>query len=665
MTEVATSALPVWTFRPNWTDRVLERLEWLTDVLDSKLSGAEQRRSLRIAPRRSFEFSTLLAAGDKTFFDQSIMRLGGGEWLLPVWHDGQPLTSPLTNGDVALICDTSTLDAQAGAFLLVLGQNGLDFEKVEVAADIGGGAISFPSAYTGRTFPAAMVYPLKRAWLTEQPKVSRITSRVGTAAVRFMLSRGADWAGTATLDSYLGRGVLSTRPNEKDTLDFAYDRTLAELDNATGRRLATDPFDRGFLSQQLQWQAKGREGHGALRDLLYTLNGRRNSLWVPSFNDDFILAEAALSGATSIKVLNGGMSFLGINPPDERSHLRIEMWDGRVFYRKVDTAVFGAFGEFLTFTSALPYALDPATVRQISFMDVCRLDQDAVEISHVTDESGVSEVSCVFRSFPDIRVEDVNNFVAIPTAYECIPPDPFFAGVVLLMGFDGQVEGSQVFIDESSFANTVADNFNHISTTTLMDSRFGGGSLLVPSTSFIEATTNGAAGGAFDFGSGPFTMECWAKSPSWAAAGAANQGILSLGDFTSGTNRVAIYVPTSGHLGVSLVPEDGSGSGGPWATFIGAATPADVDWHHIAVDRDGSGVVRLYLNGVKIAGGSFPDVLHNIVSARMQIGVWRPLTLFSHPFAGGHIDEVRVTKGHAYYATDAGFTPPTAKFPRS
>ncbi|RUF67839.1 hypothetical protein IPC1105_33025, partial [Pseudomonas aeruginosa] len=46
--------ITAWSFAPDWADGVQESLEWLTELLTST-SGLEQRRSLRLSPRRSFE----------------------------------------------------------------------------------------------------------------------------------------------------------------------------------------------------------------------------------------------------------------------------------------------------------------------------------------------------------------------------------------------------------------------------------------------------------------------------------------------------------------------------------------------------------------------------------------------------------------------------------
>jgi hypothetical protein len=52
----------VWAHQPYGA--VLERMSWLTDVLPS-FNGAEQRRALRAAPRRSFEFDVMMSAAER------------------------------------------------------------------------------------------------------------------------------------------------------------------------------------------------------------------------------------------------------------------------------------------------------------------------------------------------------------------------------------------------------------------------------------------------------------------------------------------------------------------------------------------------------------------------------------------------------------------------
>jgi hypothetical protein len=93
--------------------------------------------------------------------------------------------------------------------------------------------------------------------------------------------------------------------------------------------------------------------------------------------------------------------------------------------------------------------------------------------------------------------------------------------------------------------------------------------------------------------------------------------------------------------------------------IIGATSLVANTWYHFAVDFDSS-KYRLYLNGVMDGSFSTPRTLFSS-TAPLTMG-----TSFGGGNAfGGWLDEMRITKGVARYASDAGFTVPTAAFPRS
>jgi hypothetical protein len=86
-------------------------------------------------------------------------------------------------------------------------------------------------------------------------------------------------------------------------------------------------------------------------------------------------------------------------------------------------------------------------------------------------------------------------------------------------------------------------------------------------------------------------------------------------------------------------------------------------WYHIAVDKDGTGKIRLYINGV-MRGSQTPANSVTFNSSRsLYIGT-AALVTGDHSM-DGWIDELRITKGIARYASDSGFTVPAAAFPRS
>jgi hypothetical protein len=81
-------------------------------------------------------------------------------------------------------------------------------------------------------------------------------------------------------------------------------------------------------------------------------------------------------------------------------------------------------------------------------------------------------------------------------------------------------------------------------------------------------------------------------------------------------------------------------------------------WYHLAATRDSSNDIRLFIDGTQQGAvvNSTADLRH--ASNNFHIGNIGPST--SRPFAGGYMDEIRITKGVARYTSN--FTVPTKAF---
>ena len=119
-------------------------------------------------------------------------------------------------------------------------------------------------------------------------------------------------------------------------------------------------------------------------------------------------------------------------------------------------------------------------------------------------------------------------------------------------------------------------------------------------------------------------------------------------DGGSATNRLAFYYSTNGVNTVSVLRS--------------AWTPTADTWYHIAVDCDGSGQIRIYLDGAVVASAARSAAL---VNNGTSLYVGQEQSGGGSSRFRGHLDEMRITKGVARYGSGSGFTPPTAAFPRS
>jgi len=220
-----------------------------------------------------------------------------------------------------------------------------------------------------------------------------------------------------------------------------------------------------------------------------------------------------------------------------------------------------------------------------------------------------------------------------PTAPLPNPVDPDFSSVSLLLHGNG-ANNSTTFTDSSSNAHTVTANGDaEISTT---QSKFGGASMYFDgSGDYLTATDS-----SFAFGTGEFTIEFWMR----AASIANSEASLSVGN--AGTSNSWQISPVSSGTDLGFV--------GASSVIVSTSFPSLNTWHHVAVVRDSSNVVTLYLNGTNVDSATNTN---NYSATNLRVGVNRAVTAYYD----GYIDDLRITKGVARYTSS--FTPQTAPFP--
>jgi hypothetical protein len=228
--------------------------------------------------------------------------------------------------------------------------------------------------------------------------------------------------------------------------------------------------------------------------------------------------------------------------------------------------------------------------------------------------------------------------------------DPYFSDVVFLSGFEGS-DGSTTFTNEIGGASGTVSGQSQIDTAQF---KFGASSYLGDGTgdavafSFVEdlcnlSTTN----------TDPFTIEAWVR----LNATGTHKTICSAYD-ASGNRAYIFSINTSNQLVIYFY---GTGSSQNVVTTGTALTTGQ--WYHMAVDKDSSGKIRLYIDGV-MRGSATPatSTLTGCTTAPFRVGGWTTGT--PQESMNGWIDELRVTRNIARYATDTSFEVPSAAFPR-
>jgi hypothetical protein len=220
--------------------------------------------------------------------------------------------------------------------------------------------------------------------------------------------------------------------------------------------------------------------------------------------------------------------------------------------------------------------------------------------------------------------------------------DPSFANTVLLCHFDG-TNGQVTTTDNSAAARTITRSGSI--TLSTASAKFGGAST-------ATGTTYGnywrcADSSDWHFGSGQFVVEAWVYMTSTP----------SFNTFINqwGTNGFLGW--WWGMLNATTMRFYYSTNGTATGTVDGTWSPTLNTWHHVAVERDASNVLRLYVNGAVIGSATVSATFFDAAS-RLTIAGDDGASLAG--FAG-YMDELRITKGVARYS--GAFSVPTSAFP--
>ena len=385
-----------WWPSANWSDKIIERLEWLTDVMISR-NKKEKRIKNRLKPRRSYEFSCLIINNkQRQIIENLLFAWQSRVFGLPIWTDQQLLGQTLNEGSYSIPCLTDGLDYEVGSLIgLFLDEQ----HEIGTITDVTLTHVTVSAPLLKTWPPQTKVVPVRTARIESKQQIKRETDSILTMRVRFKIEAPDFRQPLVEPATYLSYAVLEKQTNYNEDVTTSYERDLSVIDFGTGITYTDDLSDIQTMLSSYQWQIHGKDNIKELRKFLYARYGKLKPIWVPTFNSDFVLTQL-VSEASSILYVENTDYTRTINLSVQRRDIRIQLNNGTIFYRRIlqcleeSTTV-----ERLQIDSPFGIQVLPSDIRLISFMSLCRLDSDALELSWQTNET--VEVSSVFRSIRD------------------------------------------------------------------------------------------------------------------------------------------------------------------------------------------------------------------------------------------------------------------------
>mgnify|MGYP001474544986 CR=1 FL=1 len=378
-----------FAWRPDWSAGITERLEWVTDVMES-YDGSEQRRSIRLNPRQSLEFSMTASGKEKRFFDSVMFGWGAGVFVVPLWYDGGSLAADLTAGAMTIAVDTDTRGYKVDGFAMLLGDDARTNEIVEIAS-LTSSQITLKRP-TLATWPGGTaIFPALPARLQNQASPSRFSGDVSSTRLLFNIETPQQWATAHGLPTYRGYPVLTVPINWVTDPQYGFDRRIFLADNVSGIRMYDDETGIALPRKTASYTLPDRATVETWRRFVHAMKGRWGAAWVHTASRDIVLVAPLLSNALVFDCEWLGLSLFIAGG---RKDIRIKLGDGTILYRRiVYYETVDADTERITIDTAPGIDIQPADVASISFMFLSRLDADAVELAWWTGSVAESVVT--------------------------------------------------------------------------------------------------------------------------------------------------------------------------------------------------------------------------------------------------------------------------------
>lgn len=397
---------------PNWQNGVRDTYEFKTSIFATR-DGSEQRRSLRIQPRRTIQAGVILDGDRLRLFQDALNRARDGK--VEIGDFSAPaatLQETAAAGETVLRVDAVPRWMQVSITCVLL--TGRTSRKVRIDF-ISGNTVVLRDALKSAAGAGARFYPQIAASLESDNTLSMHTTMISTSSLSLVLEPGsivreadplpADGVpegetsgafGPAAI--FYGRYVLLRKPNYMQQPQIAFNLKHETVDYGRGVTKTFTPVPMIARTVTATHMALSHADAMALLDVFIRAKGRAGEIYVPTWGSDFPRVVAI--SADSIKV--EGTEFFDTYATDPaHAAILIRAADGRLIPHEI-SRMYVSNGDTWVVCDTL-VGLQVADIAQISWMFVCRFAQDAMTIEWRT--GGVANITVSYVTLRNLAVE--------------------------------------------------------------------------------------------------------------------------------------------------------------------------------------------------------------------------------------------------------------------
>lgn len=382
--EVTGNRVIIFAFSPDWSDPVVERYEWLTQIIEAD-DGGESRNRLRTNPRRSLEYRVLVETDDKRWLETYLWDWKARLFSVPIWTDCVFTTVNTPIGD--LVIDVEFTDNTSfkvgGVAIFIIDQRNV--EAVEIAS-ITATSLTLLRPTLKEWPSGTRIYPALTGRLVENQRLTQPTADIDFASFKFQFVDNEAITAVDSPTAYLDVSgtpsfVLERIPNRVEDLDLDYQSKYGLVDFGINPAFVDDRSGFPDVIHKVSFADEGREDIWFWKEWLHARAGKHTPFWFSSQSQDFIALKEIASTDVSITVQDYEYrNFYDF--ATGKQDIVIVAATGERFYRRITSASTTIPGEeIIGIDAPLGTTIPLAQIKIISFLHPTRLDVDGIEIA--------------------------------------------------------------------------------------------------------------------------------------------------------------------------------------------------------------------------------------------------------------------------------------------
>jgi hypothetical protein len=386
-------------FDPGADEPVTETFGYLTNTI-SAFNSTEQRVQLREVPVGTISYAVvLLDQRDAQMANAILFGNQARAFGVARWPFRTVLTQAAAEDDTTIYCDTTDIPfASGGLVMLWTGPHTWEVQTIDtVAADHLTITAGVRNAWAATR---TTVVPMVVGRLSDSEGLTWESLVYGSQAPVFSVDEFVVPTDTGSPTVYQGYDVLELNYDRVGRIEERLDRKFVLLDNKTGVRTSVEQAPSPTGLRPFTWTAFGRDEIAALLRFVTARKGMAVPFWLPTMQWDLRLTEDLAEDATiaTVDYVRYVQQLWGTT--GARRH--IALWTlgnpSMDYYQVTDaTDPFDYATESLSI-SPIAVRLYPAATTAISFLKLCRLENDRVTIEYKNDR--IARATIQVRELP-------------------------------------------------------------------------------------------------------------------------------------------------------------------------------------------------------------------------------------------------------------------------